>query len=135
MNQFAWAYMLFYHIWRLLILRLILEVICSHSKDCSNISLMLFRYNIEEIFIHSCHNIHRHSICSTLWTCYNHELSSWNFHRFHFNAPGKPIRTVSLVNQFNLTKSCLSNLFMSHLCFSSFHHLPKWMTSHNRTGA
>lgn len=74
-----------------------------------------FRYNLEEIFIDSCHNIYGHSICSALWTCYNHELSSWNFYRFHFNAPGKHIWTISLVTQFNLTGYILSNIVLSHL--------------------
>ncbi|KAL0724659.1 hypothetical protein Bca4012_039258 [Brassica carinata] len=45
-----------------------------------------FRYNLEEIFIHSCYNIYRHSISSTIWTRYNHELPSWDFYRFDFNA-------------------------------------------------
>ncbi|KAL0866220.1 hypothetical protein Bca101_045338 [Brassica carinata] len=51
-------------------------------------TLLLFcpLYNLEEIFIHSCYNIYRHSISSTIWTRYNHELPSWDFYRFDFNA-------------------------------------------------
>ncbi|KAG2324744.1 hypothetical protein Bca52824_007472 [Brassica carinata] len=60
--------------------------ICLLKSQYDTSIYLQVRYNLEEIFIHSCYNIYRHSISSTIWTRYNHELPSWDFYRFDFNA-------------------------------------------------